>query len=59
MSRSASRSAVGCAPARAEPHVERRDSVIYTKHGRQTMNETITGFVGLDVHAESSAIGVA
>src|SRR5262249_28107248 len=57
--RSASRSTVGCARSCAEPHVERCMSVIYTKHRRQTMDETITGFVGLDAHAESTAIGVA
>jgi transposase len=33
--------------------------VIYKKHRRQTMNELITGFVGLDAHAESTAIGFA
>jgi transposase len=33
--------------------------VIYKKHRRQTMDEIITGFVGLDAHAESAAIGFA
>jgi transposase len=33
--------------------------VIYTEHRRQTMDEGITGFVGLDAHAESTAIGFA
>jgi transposase len=33
--------------------------VIYKKHRRQTMDEIITGFVGLDAHAESTAIGFA
>jgi transposase len=33
--------------------------VIYKEHRRQTMHEPITGFVGLDVHAESTAIGFA
>jgi transposase len=33
--------------------------VIYKKHRRQTMHELITGFVGLDAHAESTAIAVA
>jgi len=33
--------------------------VIYKKHRRQTMQEFITGFVGLDAHAESTAIAVA
>ena len=56
--RSASSSIVGCAPKSAEPHVERVRSVIYTEHRRQTMNEP-TAFVGLDVHAESTAIGLA
>jgi transposase len=34
-------------------------SVIYNEHRRQTMDEIITGFVGLDAHAESTAIGFA
>jgi transposase len=33
--------------------------VIYKKHRRQTMDEIITGFVGLDAHAQSTAIGFA
>jgi transposase len=33
--------------------------VIYKKHRRQTMHELITGFVGLDAHAESTAIALA
>jgi transposase len=33
--------------------------VIYKKHRRQTMDEIITGFVGLDAHAQSIAIGFA
>jgi transposase len=33
--------------------------VIYKKHRRQTMQELITGFVGLDAHAESTAMGFA
>jgi transposase len=33
--------------------------VVYKKHRRQTMDEIITGFVGLDAHAESTAIGFA
>src|ERR1700687_4207971 len=36
-----------------------RLSVVYKKHRRQTMEEIITGFVGLDAHAESTAIGFA
>src|SRR5258708_7790569 len=56
---SASRSSVGCAIARAEPHVERRKGVNYNEHRRQTMDENITSYVGLDAHAESSAIAVA
>jgi hypothetical protein len=55
--RSTSRSTVGCAIARAEPHVERRKGVIYTEHRRQTMSE-IT-YVELDAHAETTAIAVA
>jgi hypothetical protein len=57
--RSASRSTVGCALSRAEPHVEGRKGVIYTKHRRQTMDEIITAYVGLDAHAESTAMAVA
>jgi len=57
--RSASRSTVGCAIACAEPPVERRQGDIYNEHRRQTMDEIITSYVGLDAHAESSAIGVA
>ena len=34
--RSACRSTVGCARRCAEPHVEHRKGVIYTKHGRRT-----------------------
>jgi|SRR6516225_8359014 len=55
--RSASRSTVGCARACAEPHGERREFVIYSR--RQTMDENVTAFVGVDAHAESTAIGVA
>jgi transposase len=33
--------------------------VIYSELRRQTMDEFITGFVGLDAHAESTAIGYA
>jgi protein-disulfide isomerase-like protein with CxxC motif len=54
---SASRSTVGCAIVRAEPHVERHKGVIYTEHRRQTMDE-IT-YVGLDAHAQTTAIAVA
>jgi len=50
---------VGCAIARAEPHVERRKGVIYTKHRRQTMDEINTAYVGLDAHAETTAIAIA
>jgi transposase len=57
--RSTSRSSVGCALSRAEPHVESRKGVVYNKHGRQTMDEIITAYVGLDWHAESAAIAVA
>jgi hypothetical protein len=57
--RSASRSTVGCALSRAEPHIEGRKGVIYTRHRRQTMDEIITAYVGLDAHAESTAMAVA
>ena len=57
--RSASSSTVGCARECAEPHVERVRSVIYTAHRRQTMDEATTAFVGLDAHAQSTAIAVA
>jgi hypothetical protein len=50
---------VGCALSRAEPHVERHEGVVYTKHRRQTMDEIITAYVGLDSHAESTAIAIA
>jgi len=50
---------VGCALSRAEPHVERRKGIIYTKHRRQTLDEIITAYIGLDAHAESTAIAVA
>jgi transposase len=33
--------------------------VVYNKHRRQTVDELITGFVGLDAHAESIAIALA
>lgn len=51
------RSTAGCACSRAEPHVEPRKGDIYTEHGKQTLHETVTGFVGLDAQAESTAIG--
>ena len=57
--RSASRSTVGCALSRAEPHVERREGIIYTKHRRQTLDEIITAYVGLDALADSTVIAVA
>jgi hypothetical protein len=57
--RSASSSIVGCALTCAEPHVERNRSDIYTEDRRQTMNEPTTVCVGLDAHADSTAIGVA
>jgi hypothetical protein len=33
--------------------------VIYNKHRRQTMREIITGFVGVDAHAESTTVSFA
>jgi transposase len=48
---------VGCAISRAEPHVERHKGDFYKEHRRQTVDE-IT-YVGLDAHAETSAIAVA
>src|ERR1700728_36325 len=57
--RSASR-IVGCAPRCAEPHAETPESVLTaTTQRRQTMDESITSFVGLDVHKDSIAIAVA
>jgi transposase len=57
--RSASR-IVGCAHKRAEPHAETRVSALSAdSQRRQTMNESITWFVGLDVHKDTIAIAVA
>jgi hypothetical protein len=56
--RSAS-SIVGCAPRCAEPHAERPRATICKSQRRQTMSKTTTVFVGLDVHKDSTAIGVA
>ena len=57
--RSASR-IVGCAPRCAEPHAETPESVLTaTNQRRQTVYESITSFVGLDVHKDSTAIAVA
>jgi hypothetical protein len=48
---------VGCARQRAEPHAESRVSGLSAnKRGRQTMDEGITSFVGLDVHKETIRI---
>src|ERR1700743_3748864 len=54
---SASRSTVGCAIARAEPHVERRNGVIYKEHRSKTRDEST--YVGLDAHASATAVAVA
>ena len=48
---------LGCAIARAEPHVERRRGDFYKEHRRQTVDE-IT-HVGPDAHGETTAIAVA
>jgi len=57
--RSAS-SIVGCAPRCAEPHAETPEGVLTaTIHRRQTVSKSITSFVGLDVHKDSTAIGEA
>jgi len=57
--RSAS-SIVGCAPRCAEPHAETPEGVLTASiQRRQTMSKTITSFVGLDVHKDSTAIAVA
>jgi transposase len=51
---------VGCAHQRAEPHAEGRASGLSAKsRGRQTMDEGITSFVGLDVHKDTIAVAVA
>ena len=57
--RSASCFIVGCARVRAEPHTERRVSVLCKHHRRQTMDDDTTAFVGLDVHKDSIAVGLA
>jgi hypothetical protein len=57
--RSAS-SIVGCAPRCAEPHAETPRGVLTaTFRGGRPVNKSITTFVGLDVHKESTAIGEA
>jgi hypothetical protein len=54
--RSAS-STVGCAPRCAEPHAETPRGVLTaTIQRRQTVSKSITSFVGLDVHKDSTAI---
>ena len=50
---------VGCALSCAEPHAERPRATICNVQGRQTVDKTITSFVGLDVHKDSTAIAEA
>src|SRR5215210_7865090 len=47
---------VGCAPRRAELHVE---TGVVNKERRPAMQEVIKVYVGLDVHKDSIAVGVA
>src|SRR5437016_182949 len=57
--RSAS-SIVGCAPKCAEPHAETPEGVLpQTFRGGRPVSKTITSFVGLDVHKDSTAIAAA
>lgn len=57
--RSASR-IVGCAPRGAPSHMQSaRGQTTASNSWRQTVNETIRFFVGLDVHKESIAVAVA
>lgn len=56
--RSAS-SIVDCAPRCAEPHAERPRATICNIQRRQTLDKSITSFVGLDVHRDSTAIAEA
>jgi transposase len=55
--RSASRT-VDCAGNRAEPHAEAPRGALSAKR-RQTMHESITAYVRLDVHKDSIAVAVA
>src|SRR5712691_9146476 len=51
---------VGCAPRCAEPHAETPEGVLpQTFRGGRPVSKTITSFVGVDVHMDSNAIGVA
>ena len=51
---------VGCAPKCAEPHAETPEGVLSAANQRrQTVEEFISSFVGLDVHKDSIAIAVA
>ena len=50
---------MGYAPRGAYPHAERLRAINCTSQRRQTVNKTITSFVGLDTHVDSIAIGVA
>jgi hypothetical protein len=57
--RSAS-SIVGCAPRCAEPHAETPEGVLpQAFRGGRPVSKTITSFVGLDVHKDSTAIAAA
>jgi len=49
---------VDCAGDRAEPHAEASRGASSAKR-RQTMHESITAYVGLDVHKETIAVAVA
>jgi hypothetical protein len=51
---------VGCALRCAEPHAEPPESVLPpTTQRRQTVDKSITCFIGLDVHKDSVAIAAA
>src|SRR5207302_8942408 len=57
--RSAS-SIVGCAPRCAEPHAETPEGALpQAFRGGRPVSKTITSFVGLDVHKDSTAIAAA
>src|SRR5437899_10029636 len=49
-----------CAPKCAEPHAETPEGVLPQPfRGGRPVSKTITSFVGLDVHKDSTAIGEA
>jgi transposase len=50
---------VGCVVADAEPHAQAPRGSCAQCIGRQTVKETITSYVGLDIHKDSIAIAVA